>query len=945
MRNHSKLSFIILGIFMLFMTKNLRSQVLDFQQNSPKVVWKQIQSENFQLIFPQELDSVAKQIANKILKIEEFIGKDLNTPLKKISIVLQNKNLIPNGFVQLAPRKSEMYVTSPQDVDGINWLETLVLHELRHVIQMDKVSGILKKPFFEQLAFALYGLHLPSWFFEGDAVKMETEFSPIGRGNIPSWSLPLKTQVLENKNYSYQKNYLGSYKDITPGHYVLGYHMIKQMKETYSANAYQSIWESLSKNPIQFYKLTKAWKKETGFNTKDWHKETLRQLKLQWEKDSSDLTAYEKLREEKSNLPFHEILPHAVNDSLYLYMRYGPQITAHLVLFNTQSQKEKTIKQIGFQVEPYFHYHNGWVVWDELRKHPRYNQEYYHVILAMELETGKTQQLTHKTRLFSPSIYPEKGFVATIENNEKGESKLILLNLHNPELKKEIKAPSGVYWQYPRFNDSGEEIVLSASSDKGMSLFKVSINTEDTPKIEQLLAWDLQKIEKPLFKGENILFKAHYEGKDEIYVLEKGVIYQITSSQYGSFYPIYDAFKDELLYSQYTHKGHRIVKSNWQRGEEAIRRTESIHIVQDNAQDSFFKGKIEPYKLWKNTLNFHSLSVSTDEFSDVLNQNLGLYWLSDDVLSQTKIRLGYEYNPDMRSSDFVGKLSFERYFPKFHLTYQNRGRLGNFRSNNEGNPTEIDSLIRGRWRENVAQITMEIPLSFYKRNQIISTGIQVQSSYTQRYNLNIEDQKIQNRFIDEIAFPMGYHAYLSHYQRRATLDLAPRWGYYVSLRYKHLPFTQKIKGESWSLRTTLYFPGLKRNHAFTTRFNYQHNSGTFANSNEIPMVHGYSYLKPTKVENTLLTQYMFPLIYPDWELGNIAYIKRVRIGLFADFENFSRNQNWEPRTFGLSAHFDSNMFRYVLPNFEWFGRAIIPTRTEDRSLEPVIFTYGVSISY
>ena len=65
--------------------------------------------------------------------LEHLIGgviKSLNKKPRPITILLQNQGVISNGFVQLAPRRSEFYTTPPQNLD----FNGLAIHELRHVV-------------------------------------------------------------------------------------------------------------------------------------------------------------------------------------------------------------------------------------------------------------------------------------------------------------------------------------------------------------------------------------------------------------------------------------------------------------------------------------------------------------------------------------------------------------------------------------------------------------------------------------------------------------------------------------------------------------------------------------------------------------------------------------------------------------------------------------------
>src|SRR5690606_11402371 len=142
---------------------------------------------------PSAFENEAQQLADKLTKLRELVSADLGKEPRKISIILHNQTVESNGNVQLAPRRSEFFTTPPQQGDFQNWLDNLAIHELRHVVQFDKLTGYLRAPFFEQLALAIYGVTLPAWFFEGDAVVAETRLSHAGRGRLPSWEMPFRT--------------------------------------------------------------------------------------------------------------------------------------------------------------------------------------------------------------------------------------------------------------------------------------------------------------------------------------------------------------------------------------------------------------------------------------------------------------------------------------------------------------------------------------------------------------------------------------------------------------------------------------------------------------------------------------------------------------------------------------------------------------------------------
>ena len=133
--------------------------------------------------------------------------------------------------------------------------------------------GRMGAPFGEQLGLAMFGVHLPVWFYEGDAVRVESLLTPGGRGRTPSWIMPYRAQLLSGDRYSYQKDFLGSYQDLTPGVYEMGYLLVDRMYHLLGANTADSLLGSVSRNLLRPYSFSKALKGLTGRNTQQWHQE------------------------------------------------------------------------------------------------------------------------------------------------------------------------------------------------------------------------------------------------------------------------------------------------------------------------------------------------------------------------------------------------------------------------------------------------------------------------------------------------------------------------------------------------------------------------------------------------------------------------------------------------------------------------------------------------
>lgn len=231
------LSFISLSVF---------GQIFSTAQNPLSVKWSYIESGGYKIIFPVTLEKEAQRMANTLPYIYPKVGYGLGQEKTSIPLLLQSYGTVANGFVQLAPRKSEFYTTPPQYFDSQDWLNNLAVHELRHIAQFDKLTGNQKKPFPELVYFAYFGAGIPIWFFEGDAVVNETALTLAGRGRQPQWIMPYRTTLLEGKKLSYSKAYLGSNKDVTPGYYQTGYLMVADMKKKNMGNLFQTACLAIS---------------------------------------------------------------------------------------------------------------------------------------------------------------------------------------------------------------------------------------------------------------------------------------------------------------------------------------------------------------------------------------------------------------------------------------------------------------------------------------------------------------------------------------------------------------------------------------------------------------------------------------------------------------------------------------------------------------------------
>lgn len=922
-------------------------QIFDDNQNPPSVEWHQIKTENFQIIYPIEFEDRAQRLTNLLENSIEKVSRSIGIKPRKISIILQNRDVVSNGFVQLAPRRSEFATTPPQQMDYQDWLNSLAIHELRHVVQFDGLTGHFQAPFFEQLGLAIFGITLPPWFYEGDAVTIETILTPAGRGRLPSWELPFRTNTLSNLKYSYQKDYLGSLKNITPGYYELGYFMTAKMRRDYGENFMNKLLKDMAKKPLRPYNFSRALLRSTGYNTKAWHRKTVQELDSLWRKQLQKTAAvtYELFPQTEPNEIVDYLLPQALPSGELIALQRSYHSVPKIVILT----KENTVKEViktGIQTYPHFSYGGGKITWDEMRYDKRYHKQTFHVINSYDFATKSYKQLSYQTRLFSPTISADGTVIAAVEIDLSNQVNLVILDSETGEEKERIAVPKDIMIQTPSFDKEGKNIIATAISNEGTSLIEINSRTKET---NLLIDWQAQQIERPIYTPAGIVFKAHYNGIDNIYRLDSTKhIKQLTNVRYGAFNPSFDELSGSLNFNNYHQNGYLVSQlpmkdilaeerepqyNSFISYFKPILSQEKNEALLDTAQPKTFPST--PYKEVKNLFNFHSISPIGDDFSSIRNFDLGLQLLSDNLLNTLSTRVGFNYNQDISRSDYFISATYKRWFPTFTLQYRNQAQLSNIRVQNRP-----DELIPLRWREHYTELRATIPLTFNRLNTIYNTGVSLGTSFTSRYQLSLTNIHIPN--FSEVRFPLLAQFYFNSNSRRSLHDLAPKWGQNFNFIYRDLTFDRRTGGSIFSMRSALYFPGLVNNHSLQVRFNFQERSGNYRLMNDIPMVSGYDQLPTTRVNNTLFVDYRFPLLYPDWDISPLMFIKRIKTGVFADFENVAQHNNGSPRALGLEVRADLNLLRFYLPNFDAGIRAIYVNEPHTRRL---IFTYGLSYSY
>jgi len=901
---------ILISILSLF-SHTCFSQIFGSDQNPLSVKWRQINSNGFKLVYPEELEDEAQRMANTIKHIYPYVGNSLNRQKASIPILLQNQGVIANGFVQLAPKKSEFYTTPPQQFDSQDWLNNLAVHELRHVAQFDKLTGGKARPFPEDIYFAWFGISLPLWFFEGDAVTIETALTNAGRGRQPSWIMPYRTSLLEGKKFSYSKVNFGSNKDITPGYYQLGYLMTAGMRKEFGKSIFDSVLTDIRRRPLRPYPFSNSLKKFTGQGSKKWFSHTTAILTEEWNKQNSNTpsVSYTPLNKSAKYATSY-LLPVRLPDGRILALKQSKAEPPHFTLIDSNKREQKLLS-IAPQEQPWFSYANGIITWAEIRNDPRYHQRNYSVICTYDLKTKKVKKISSRSRLFSPSLSADGTKIIAVKFDLSNKCNLVELSAADGKLLNIFPNPENLILQTPSYDATGSLITYISVTEQGKGLW----TTDAEGKTEQLIKGSPQQLSKPVYIRQGIAFNAHYNGIDNIYYIDttSRKINALSASKYGAFNPALSN-DSSIVFNNYALTGYEVSetpikllpngRNRFVYFSSEAQKQENTGNVFSSIPDSSYISK--PYRTLAHLFNVHSLTPTIEN-----EYKGGLQLRSTNLLSTVDSYAGAEYARDLRRFEYSAGITYKALYPVLGATYHNRPRRTFY--NSKG------AVKQGDWRENSIDLQASVPLSINALNHYYNFSFNVSTNYTQRYM----GQNMPDNYIRKLLFPMQYSFAVTHSIRQSEREVAPRWAQSLRFGYVHQPFAGNLPGRLYSFESFFYFPGLARNHTFLTNFNYQNATGVREFNVDIPTVYGYNNINArSKLSNTLLFSYRFPLAFPDAEIGPIAYIQNLRAGLFCHYENIGKETNLgEPKTFGFELRSNMNLLRYD-PIVEVGARAV-----------------------
>ncbi|PID88165.1 MAG: hypothetical protein CSB06_01620 [Bacteroidia bacterium] len=885
-------------------------------QSPPQVSWMEMNTPSVQLIFPKENEEAASKILNYLEYIQAAETHTLKVKPKKISLLLNARSVVSNGFVQFMPFRSVWFATPPQRADDLgseNWLYTLGVHEYRHVVQMSKNNRYFTRALnflFGDLGWAAGEYSIPPWFFEGDAVCTETALTSGGRGRIPKFLMPVKAILNTGLSYKYDCAKLGSFKRYYPNHYHLGYELCADSREMFGREVFDKTLDYASKISFWPFAFSRGLKKTTGLNERRLFDKIMQKKRKEIKAKQAEVNPSTFFPVSKDNTKdwrnYDEVK--LLNDSILVAKKteWAGDITA-LYLLHISTGKERKLIATNAKI---LTAGGNTIYWSETLPDLRWSAQSFSDIFCYDIKTRKQRRLTFRQKLFAPTLSPDRKFLACVEYGKELQTKIVLLDTETGKVVKSLSAKKGEFFRTPSWDPSGEKIVFAAADDFSKSLKIWNIKEG---RVFVADSFGTENIGRPVFYQKYILYNSPYDGIGNIYALDtvSKKRFRVTCAKFGA----YDAcVKDhELIYRNYTASGYNVVKikldtARWvnlqnipkydfKTARMLSRQEKGEFLTLDDIPRKEYP--VKKYQKWKHALHFHSryptvlLQNSGQETSSVLRINL----LTTNMLKTISGQLqgSYDFHRGLFGAGFV--FSAKTYFPELQtaVSWQQRAYDGK------------------RWDESAAAVGLKIPLNW-------SRGV-----YVRKFALSHSAGLLwaTDDFFRESPTRIFYQMYTSslvaeflNMRKRAVRDLYPKFGQEIqAFGTMTLPGSDK-KGRHCGLAATAYLPGFFAHHSFVlkgaaeTQIKKTDSSGYYSFKNNFSLARGYD-VSDYERQYKVAVNYAFPLWYPDINLGPILYFKRLYTQVFFDYSRFFNidNQRFECTSAGMELYVNFHIFR------------------------------------
>lgn len=933
--------FLFTSILVVFVIPQELQPVLS--QDEPSVEWFIIESLNFRVIYPRGCTFQANKVIHILEKTVLPYAKIYRQHPRPITLILHNQSLISNAYVALGPRRSEWVLTAPQNsfAGSTDWLTLLGFHEYSHVMQLDKARTGLSKALWNIAGD--YGLSvanalaLPPWFWEGDAVGMETQFTRGGRGRLPEFHMPYRALLLSRGLPNYEEASLGSFKTYYPDSYRYGYLMTSYLKRSQDKRVWTGIIARAAGWWIKPFTFSSSIKKASGLSLYELHQAAMFESNSAWRKALSGLeeTSCVYLTPPVFDGYTDYRQPKVLSSGDIIALKEGFSDLSQLVLIDSGG-KERRLVYTGHIIDNSISAGNNLVVWSAYHDDPRWDNKDFTSLFAFNLKKQAVSTLKTQTRLLSPAVSRDDRLIAAVEILNSGEESLSVFSVNGdltddqyiPKDKSRIINPS--------WSEDGKAVFFISQKNNRRAILQYHLSSKT---VSVILPFSDAFIDRPVQSGEYIYFHSALSGIDNIhaYHIPTKKEFQVTRRKFGAFDPYVAPGGKTLIFSDYSASGYRVASfdlkpETWVTTDSIIDRfvffnlpiVEESNVLADTSDTTAFSFAVNTYNPKSDLFRIHSWYP----FYTPVDHQAGLSFQSVDFLQTLPFAFGGTQNVRSRRWGSFASISFQKNKPVFDLSFWS-GSVLLPGSEDDKAPVDFNkNSLYGGIRNYQHYVRKEFS---YRR--VTRVGL-----FYRSYVPHIQEREdgVNSFSSSVISFSLNW----SKLRLLVKRDLVPTYGYSINSVYHHS--LNKLGGFQFGSAFSFYRPGLLKQSIRLIRFGAELNSGNqiyepyLSPIRGIFLMSGYSSIAKGSVGSVM------PIAYPDLRIGPFLYFQRLKAGFFFDFA-YTKADSPDGQLLAsasLEVAVDVNLMRFYIP-FEPGVRLSYTNQSNLLSITFLLYNFGV----
>ena len=561
-------------ILLLSAAAPLRAQYESFGTEPLRFEWRKLQGANYSVVYPQGMDSLARRYLYLFESSRAQAGDLMRIEVPKVPLILHPYALSPVSSPVWAPKRVDLFPT-PGNAEhfALDHDRYLALRNNVRLAYMGHYQtyafNVLRYVYGQQsVAFGI-GFKPTVWQAISSADSFVSDATLSGAGRNAEYLMFWRAAFVTGDRRIYDHWHFGSYRNYMPDDKSMGYLLVSDIR--LFADRYYGVGDALTIQMRDWWDLFGVW-------NRSFLEATGRTVRKHWRNVASNYAPmwYD---QDLQRAPFTKFEPLAEIPAIYTdYRNLAPTATG---LFATQSGYNYANRLVRLDADGAAHRMRAFsrqasrivtdgsrLYWSEIVPDARYELVEYSVLRSYDTKSHGTRTLTHRTRLFNPTVAPEGGRLWAVEYAPEGGSSAVKVESVKGRELNRIPAPQGC--RLVEVLQIDEMLYATGITEEGMALLKVQPGAgegtcadEDAPCAtwQTCIAPQNSYLQQLSPLGGDLCFVSDQDGVCCIYKYDtaSGKVTEIVHSRFGAFNPV--EADGTLYWSDYNAKGHRPVRT------------------------------------------------------------------------------------------------------------------------------------------------------------------------------------------------------------------------------------------------------------------------------------------------------------------------------------------------------------------------------------------------